>query len=149
MKAKIRKGIFETVALAVVTLMIVGVLSVLGTQFAVDMNQIIRRETVSLAAQRVSTTMLMMNGVREGNYQLEFPYGYRIYEGQEDNVRIGFSYNDEANNAVIPSMNNIENSQAGNYVRTDNLIEDPEKYKRFYCITKDPGGIELEVGECG
>lgn len=149
MKAKIRKGVFETVALAVVTLMIVGVLSVLGTQLAVDMNQIIRRETVSLAAQRVSTTMLMMNGVREGNYQLEFPYGYRIYEGQEDNVRIGFSYNDEANNAVIPSMNNIENRNGGNYVITDGLIDDPETYRRYYCITKEVGSIELEAGKCG
>lgn len=142
-----RKGLFETIALAVVTMMLVGVFSVLGTKFLVDLNKIIRRETVGLAGARVSTTMYATDSIEKANVQINFPYKYEIfYEDTYDShpgneLMISFSYNDKTESAEIKSARWLNN------LVVDNSVEDQGK-KANYCLKKREDELTLETGKC-
>lgn len=140
-----RKGLFETIALAVVTMMLVGVFSVLGTKFLVDLNQIVRRETVGLAGTRVSTSIYATNSVERADTQISFRYAYHIYPQEISGTRrvmIAYSYNDKTKTAEIKSPQWIS------HFATTSDLDSNDDSKRDYCIHKRPNYIRLDVGKC-
>ncbi|MFB6180582.1 MAG: hypothetical protein ABEJ93_01765 [Candidatus Nanohalobium sp.] len=137
-----RKGLFETIALAVVTLMLISTFSVLGTQLAVDMNQIVRRETVGLAASRVSSTMYAADALDRANVQLHFPYNYTMGKNSDGELTLSYTYNDKTNTAVVPSEKWIEDLYISDKIKD-------EKSSKDFCLKKRPGSLTLEGGRCG
>ncbi len=143
-----RKGLFETIALAVVTMMIIGVISVLGSKFVVDLGQIIRRETVPLAAARLSTTIIASANLEKANIQVDFDQRYNILEEDidGDNTQeplMSYSYNNKVGRAIIPS---VEWFSSGSFDIKDSVSQADDR--RFYCLKKTPSNYYLEAGKC-
>lgn len=133
-----RKGNFETVALAIVTFMLVGIISTLASTMLVDVNGIIRSESVDMAAERLERDVYGLSAMEDAKLQLDYGRLYRLYR---DNglYYISFTFNGRKEvspfNPPIPfNLNNPED----------------ESRTRFFCLNKTQGASEVSIyrGEC-
>lgn len=135
---KIRKGNFETMALAIVTFMLVGVIATLSQNMMVDVNGVIRSESVELTATRIERSAFALTAFEDMKHQMDFGRRYRLYtEDRTDYVT--FTFNGEEK--VHPIDSNI------NYEIIEPAEENPS---RFFCFNKTSGSetVGIYAGRC-
>lgn len=135
---KTRKGNFETVAMAIVTFMLVGVIATLASSMLVDVGGIIRSESVDMAAERLERDIYGLSAMEDIKLQLDYGRFYRLYR-ENEMYYISFTFNEEEEiapfNPPVPFyLNNAED----------------ESRTRFFCLNKTAGSDEVSIyrGEC-
>jgi len=75
-----RKGVSDTVALAIVSFVMVGVIVTIGAGNMINLEENIKLRTVDIPAQRMATTMTMVDTLDQAQVQLSMQgrYGLEI-----------------------------------------------------------------------
>ena len=137
-RLKVRKGNFETVALAIVTFMLVGIIATLANTMLVDVNGVIRSQSVELTATRIERTAYGLKAFDDMKYQMDFGRRYKIFEEDRDDF-VSFRFNNKE--FVSPLNDDIE-------YRIMN--PDDAKYRRYYCFNKTSASENVLIyrGKC-
>lgn len=133
-----RKGNFETVALAIVTFMLVGIIATLANSMLVDVNGVIRSESVELTATRIERSAYGLRAFDDMKYQMDFGRRYKIFEENRGDY-VSFKFNGEE--FIHPLDDTIK-------YRIINA--EGAEYRRFYCFNKTTGSEDVLIyrGRC-
>lgn len=135
---KSRKGNFETMALAIVTFMLVGIISTLASSMLVDVNGIIRSESVDMASERMERDIYGLAAMEDIKLQLDYGRLYRFHR-EDREYYISFTFNGKKSIAPFESP-------------VPFVLHNPEDESRtrFFCLNKTSGSDVVHVyrGEC-
>lgn len=135
---KSRKGNFETVALAVVTFMLVGVIASLSSAMLVDTNGIIRSESMDLAAMRMERAIYGISAMEDIKLQLDYGRYYGLYR-EDRTTYISYTFNNEEHIQPLDTPVNYQ------------IREPAEDHRvRYFCLNKTSQASEVLVyaGKC-
>lgn len=136
---KYRKGNFETVALAVVTFMLVGVIASLSSAMLVDTEGVIRSESMDLAAMRFERAIYGMSAMEDIKLQLDYGRYYGLYR-EDQTTYVSYTFNQENNIHPVETPASYE-------IREPAEENNPS---RFFCLNKTSGtsNVLVYAGKC-
>lgn len=136
MRTETRKGNFETVALAVVTFMLVGIIATLANSMLVDVGGVIRSESVDMASARMERTVYGIDAMDDIKLQLDYGRRYALFKDNQL-YYISFTFNGER------EIHPFDPPVGFTLVNEEN--EDPT---RFFCLNKTGGGVTIYRSKC-
>ena len=131
----------ETVTLAVITMIIIGSLTLFGTQRVLDLEERITMRTVEIPAARVGSSVYMMDGMEEAELVMKFENNYSIVRHQGDPY---LKYEMEK---VLTSLGETSSSEKIEVPNSISFSFEEGKSKDF-CIRKTPRDLVLTPESC-
>ncbi len=131
-----RKGTFETMAVAIVTFMLVGLIATIANSMLVDVGGVIRSESVGMASERMERTVYGVSAMDDIKLQLDYGRGYALFK-ENKQYYISFTFNGEREISPFdppdsPGSFNLRN-------------EESESPSRFYCLNKTSGDPVVHI----
>ncbi len=133
---KNRKGNFETVALAIVTFMLVGLIATIANSMLVDVNGVIRSESVGMASERMERTVYGVSAMDDIKLQLDYGRYYGLFK--EDRLYyISFTFNGQREIAPFNPPNSPSSFVLHN--------EESESTTRYFCLNKTSDSSQVHI----
>lgn len=133
-----RKGLIETVTLAVVTVIMAGLVSSLGFQNVVSVGDLIQRESLGIMGERIESTVYAVDSFERAKVEMDLGSSrYKLYS-EDGEKYISYTYGGETNTYQLENPYGIRYAVEGD--PDDGTISK-------ICLAKDRG-IEITRGGC-
>jgi len=135
----VSKGLLENVTYSILVVLMIGVLSVISVEQVIGVGELIRKETVQMAGDRIEASVQSIDSVDEAKLELEMggKEGYRIYS-EDGEKYVSYEYLSDSKRALLEEPQGIDYSI--NRDRDDGRVQ-------YICIEKN-SGITIKGGEC-
>ncbi len=135
-----RKGSSETIALAIVGIVIFGLMAVIGINRMTDLEDRIRVRTVDIPADRMGPTMDMASALEQAEIELKFDVEYGIMR-KNGEVHLNYTHDTLINWPGSDKNSHPIEPESGFEGVTEGISD-------RICIRKNSAGVSIAAEEC-